>query len=928
MRLGAWGLLALLSSNVAWAQDPSPTDLAWLRGEVGDGALAYFEPGEARIWLTELATGNTVQAGSGLYPEFSPDSSKLAWIDGTTAKGRMRKGDSTVHTIASGVTANAGVHWVSDDEVVVVKSGRWLRVSLSGAESEAPALTALGTGGSETDVKLASDGVWSYANGTIWKTSAGQNGDTGGSCSPSLSPDGRSVTGLLHGHKSCLLTRVRSGGTQGQLDWVYDFSGDKGFDNQRWSSNSPDFVVCQDEKYNYMFVQKVGGTYGTRMGAQGSGDEMYGDFTVGDGGGAAWPGTAVEPSLLLSPSSLTFSAVEDGAQPGPQSVSVDNGGDGNLDPLSPSISYGAGAGWLDVVVTGSGNGQQLENDVDITGLSAGSYSATVTVSCGNATNSPRSYSVALNVSAVLDLASISVEPGAATIVEGAALAFTAQARDQNGIPFATTVNWSVSSGGTMTPTSSGGDVTQHSSSFGSDGNAGTFTVTAASGGVSGTAEVTVAPAAQLHLRVNCGDNAATPPGWLDDEAFATGWVDFIFSDTFDTSGVTDPAPASVYQSCRHRIRGVETAYGYDFPGVPDGTYLLRLHFGDGYGPRSIDVLVEGTERISDLDIATATGGAYLALVEELAVTVGGGDGLQITLTDNRADPADFFVNGIEIIGQGSNAAPTVDAGFDQLVQLGDAVFLDGTVGDDGNPSGALTTAWSEVSGPGDVVFTDVSSVDTQAAFSAAGAYTLRLTADDGALQASDDVEITVTEQPAIAIISPNGGEVLVAGTTHSIVWTTVALDDVQIDYSTDNGGSWSNITSSVDTSSPDWEAYPWLVPAEPSTECLLRIAGYFGEAPTVSAASFEIRLDGDAGVGSDAATDDDAGSAPDGSAAADAGITVDAGAGDAGGGGGGGGAEEIEIGNSCDCVGPASGGGLGAALVLTALLWRRRRGAI
>ena len=52
----------------------------------------------------ELSTGQTVLVGSGVTPEFSPDSSKLAWIEGTTAKGRMRKGDTTVHTIATGVS--------------------------------------------------------------------------------------------------------------------------------------------------------------------------------------------------------------------------------------------------------------------------------------------------------------------------------------------------------------------------------------------------------------------------------------------------------------------------------------------------------------------------------------------------------------------------------------------------------------------------------------------------------------------------------------------------------------------------------------------------------------------------------------------------------------------------------------------------------
>jgi hypothetical protein len=282
--------LVLAIALPAGAQDPSPTDLNWLRGEVGDGALAYWVRDWSEIYLTELSDGQTVLVGDGVKPEFSPDSSKLAWIDGTTAKGRMRKGDATVHTIATGVSDSGGIHWISDSEVVVVKSGKWRRITLGGTESEVPELTALGTGGSETDVKLGADGVWSYVDGTTWKTSDGSSGATGGNCSCSLSPDGKSTTGLQDGHKICKLTQVRSGGVSGQLEWVYDYSGEKGFDNQRWSSNHPDFVACQDEKYNYMVVMKVGGTYCTRMGNTAAG-EMYGDFTAGDGSGDPWPGT-------------------------------------------------------------------------------------------------------------------------------------------------------------------------------------------------------------------------------------------------------------------------------------------------------------------------------------------------------------------------------------------------------------------------------------------------------------------------------------------------------------------------------------------------------------------------------------------------------------------------------------------------------------
>ncbi len=68
--------------------------------------------------------------------------------------------------------------------------------------------------------------------------------------------------------------------------------------------------------------------------------------------------------------------------------------------------------------------------------------------------------------------------------------------------------------------------------------------------------------------------------------------------------------------------------------------------------------------------------------------------------------------------------------------------------DDGLPDPpALTTTWSQVSGPGTVTFGDVNAVDTTASFSTNSTYVLRLTAVDGALSTSSDVTITVNPAP-------------------------------------------------------------------------------------------------------------------------------------------------------------------------------------
>jgi hypothetical protein len=92
---------------------------------------------------------------------------------------------------------------------------------------------------------------------------------------------------------------------------------------------------------------------------------------------------------------------------------------------------------------------------------------------------------------------------------------------------------------------------------------------------------------------------------------------------------------------------------------------------------------------------------------------------------------------------GGNEAPRVDAGPDQTISLPAGATLDAAVSDDGQPNPTPSTAWSKVSGPGTVTFANGGAVDTQATFSAAGTYVLRLTANDGALTTSDEVTIIV-----------------------------------------------------------------------------------------------------------------------------------------------------------------------------------------
>ena len=116
----------------------------------------------------------------------------------------------------------------------------------------------------------------------------------------------------------------------------------------------------------------------------------------------------------------------------------------------------------------------------------------------------------------------------------------------------------------------------------------------------------------------------------------------------------------------------------------------------------------------------------------------------------------------------TNTPPTVAAGADQAVTLPSAANLDGTV-TDSTPTGTLTSAWTESSGPGEVTFGNAAAVDTTASFSIEGTYVLRLTVDDGSATAFD--ELTVTVSPS----STDGG----GGTTTLDIPVRASSDDAE-----------------------------------------------------------------------------------------------------------------------------------------------------
>ena len=221
-----------------------------------------------------------------------------------------------------------------------------------------------------------------------------------------------------------------------------------------------------------------------------------------------------------------------------------------------------------------------------------------------------------------------------------------------------------------------------------------------------------------------------------------------------------------------------------------------------------------------VDITGLTPGTYVATVTVSAPNAPQSASYSVTLTITTKQQED-------------NKAPIVDAGPDQTVKFGQTVSLDGTVSDDGLPTGGtLNIQWTKTSGPGLVTFVNPNEGLTDVTLALDGTYVLTLTANDGELEASDDVTITVQpgDEPSISLLSPNGDEKWEVGSKQHIKWSATVVSDVTIRYSLDNGQTWNMISSSTDNNSPDWLDYEWTVPDTPTDQALIRISDYFEES--------------------------------------------------------------------------------------------------
>ena len=149
------------------------------------------------------------------------------------------------------------------------------------------------------------------------------------------------------------------------------------------------------------------------------------------------------------------------------------------------------------------------------------------------------------------------------------------------------------------------------------------------------------------IRVNAGGGGVTDSRghfWQGDRGFNSG-----SSSTYPNQ-ISNTNDDALYQSERWDAKSApELQYNFD---VPNGTYIVRLHFAENYAPnfgrmrRVFDVDMQGVSTFPNLDVYSEAG-AQTALIKTATVEVTNGR-LNVTFRHRINNP---FVDAIEVISQ-------------------------------------------------------------------------------------------------------------------------------------------------------------------------------------------------------------------------------------------------------------------------------------
>lgn len=382
--------------------------------------------------------------------------------------------------------------------------------------------------------------------------------------------------------------------------------------------------------------------------------------------------------------------------------------------------------------------------------------------------------------------------------------------------------------------------------------------------------------------------------WLADKPYSPGRWGYVGGDKSET---TDPIANTDDDPLYQKYRYSETNFSYQFD-VPNGFYEITMLFIEPYweeaGKRMFDVLIEGTTVLDDFDIFfwvgldDATSRSFsmgvsdgqlnidfqavegFPIVSAIRVTkipcfqvrVNAGGPLYFDVENNLwyADQP-YSPNGWGYVGGeiSSTTDPIDNTDDDPLYQkyrYSETNFSYQFDVPDGFYEITLLFMepyWEEagkrvfdVSIEGKLVLDNL-DIYAEVGYDYATSKRFTTTVSDGQLNIDFTPEIgfpvvmaiQILGNARIAVLSPDGGERWLVGSTHKILWTSAcASDNVKIEYSSDDGSSWTTIVAST----PNDGSHPWTIPNTPSEECLVKVTDVDGYPSDQSDAAFEIFL--------------------------------------------------------------------------------------
>jgi uncharacterized repeat protein (TIGR01451 family) len=297
----------------------------------------------------------------------------------------------------------------------------------------------------------------------------------------------------------------------------------------------------------------------------------------------------------------------------------------------------------------------------------------------------------------------------------------------------------------------------------------TFTPATVAGCKDSSGKVTLtgpAPASGVTVMLSSGNASATVPQSV---SIPSGSTNASF--TVSTSSVAASLPVTVTATLSLATKSATLTLR------PIGVQSLTLSPNPAVGATSVTgtVQLECVAGPGDVTVAlTSSSNSVAQVPSSMTIPAGATSGTFAITTSNVTSTKSSTIKAqasgvsssvvLQVLPGGSNVnqPPVVNAGADQAILLPSLANLAATVTDDGLPAppGAVSLSWTQVSGPGKVIFNNPGAAATTASFSLAGVYVLRLTADDGALSAADDVIITandtVTGMLSGSVATPSG----------------------------------------------------------------------------------------------------------------------------------------------------------------------------